>query len=186
MPSTSSPPTPQAPLRSIRPSGRSLVAAVALAGCVLLASTYAADRIRSSELYSKSRLISMIVTQGQVGIADVAGNKRNVDMMLKFVGALTSAYIDFELIPVGEVGTFAAVFESAPPEILIDKFEYHRKNLTITGSAPDQESYETFLHDLRETRRFEGVTGHYYLDTDDRIRFELECISKATAIHLEF
>lgn len=169
-----------------RPSGASLVTAVVLAGAILAGSTFAADRIRGSELYNKSRIISMIVSQEQVGITDIAGNKRNVDLLLKFVGALTSAYIDFELIPVGEVSTFAAVFESIPAEVTVERFEYHRKNLTIIGNAADQDSYETFLRSLRDTRYFEGVTGHCYLATDNTIRFELECISQSATVHLDF
>lgn len=170
----------------IRPDGASLVTAALIAALILLSTNVAADRFRSGDFYNKSRLISMIVSREEIGIADIAGNKRNVDMLLKFVGALTSAYIDFEMIPVGEVGTFAAVFESVPQDVVIDKFEYHRKNLTITGNALSPEAYEDFLETLRDTDYFESVSGHYYLSTGDTIRFELECISQSAAIQLEF
>lgn len=152
-----------------------IVSAVMVAVLVLFTGTVAANTVRQSEFYSKSRVISLIFSQDGIAVTDIAGNKRNVDMMLKFVGALTSAYINFELIPVNEAGTFAAVFRSVPPEVTIDKFEYHRKNLTITGTASALEEYERFLDSLQEDGYFESVTGHHYLTTDDQIRFTLAC-----------
>lgn len=165
-----------------------IVSGLLTAGAILVLTTWGAGRLLGSEAYNKSRIISMIVSQDSVGIADIAGDKRNVDMMLKFVGALTSAYINFELIPVKEAGTFAAVFESAQGEggVEIEKFEYHRKNLTITGVSPEVEAYEEFLANLQETEYFESVTGHYYTTTDDRIRFELECASQTASVYLDF
>lgn len=169
-----------------RPGVASTITALLLAAAILLGTTLAANLVRSSNLYSKSRLISMIFSQEQINITDIAGNKRNVDLLLKFVGALTGAYIDFEMIPVNEIGTFAAVFESLPAGIEVEKFEYHRKNLTIAGTAANEDEYQSFLDSLRVTGYFEGVTSHYYLATSGRIQFELECISQAAQVHLEF
>lgn len=167
-------------------TGLSLLSAALIVAAILFGTGYAAERVRASDFYRSSRLIGMIVSQEGVGLADMAGNKRNVDMMLKFVGALTSAYIDFELIPVGEVSTFTAVFESVPEGVEIEKFEYHRKDLFITGKAESGEAYKDFLTALRETDYFAGVNGHFYLSTDDDIRFELECTSHAVSVSLIF
>ena len=164
----------------------SILSALLMAAAVLIGATFGANQLLSSELYSKSRLISMIFSQDSVGIADIAGNKRNADMLLKFVGGLTSAYINFELIPVNEVGTFTAVFESAQTGVTIDKFEYHRKNLTISGVADTLTDYGVFLARLRDTEYFESVAGHYYTATDDTIRFALECVSQSTGAYLDF
>lgn len=153
---------------------------------ILLGTTVLADAFRSSQIYNKSRIIRMIVTQDQINITDMAGNKRNVDMMLKFVGALTSAYINFEMIPVGEVSTFVSVFESIPSDVTITKFEYHRKNLHITGMASNEESYTSFLQSLRDTEHFASVSGHFYLSTDNHIQFQMECLAQAASVHLEF
>lgn len=153
--------------------------ALLAAGGVLLGTAFAANALRQSDLYGKSRMISMIVAQEQINITDMAGNKRNLDMMSKFIGALTSAYINFEMIPVGEAGTFAVVFETLPAGVTIENFEYHRKNLRIAGVAAAQQDYDSFLEGLREKEYFEGVSGHYYLTTENTIRFTLDCVSKS-------
>lgn len=164
----------------------SLLSGLAAATAVLMVATFSAAAFRGSELYSKSRVISMIVSQDSVGVTDIAGNKRNVDMMLKFAGALTSAYINFELIPVNEVSTFGAVFQSVPAGVDIDKFEYKRKNLSIVGAADTEEEYEKFIAELTAADYFEDIYGHYYLATDGLIHFEIECTSQAPSVYIEF
>lgn len=163
-----------------------VISGLALAAAVLLGTTFGANALLKSEIYSKSRLVTMIVSQDNVGIVELVQDSRNLDMMLKFVGALTSAYINFELIPVNEVGTFAAVFESVQGEVTIEKFEYHRKNLSIHGSTPTRQAYEDFVERLRDTEYFQQVTGHEYTAVDDSIQFELECDSQSVPVYLDF
>lgn len=163
-----------------------VLCALLIAACILLASSYGADQLRSSQVYSQSRLISMIFSQDEVNLTDLVADRQNIDMLVKFVGAATSAYINFELIPVNEASTFVAVFESATGLVQIDHFEYHRKNLTIAGTADTRESYGTFLTGLRNTEHFESVSGHYYVATDDTIRFEVECTARYNGAYLDF
>lgn len=164
-----------------------VLSGTALALAIFCATTFGARALLNSELYGKSRVISMIVAQDTVGVADLAADRRNLDIVLKFAGALTSAYIDFELIPVGEAGTFAAVFESVPDDVDITRFEYRRKNLVIFGSAPDKERYDAFVAGLEGTGHFESVSGHRYDATDGTLRFELECAPEnAVAAYLPF
>lgn len=169
---------------SIRFSG--LLLSLLVAATILFGSTWLAQSVRSSGIYNKSRLMSIILSQEEISFSDMAGSRRNANMMVKFVGALTSAYIDFEMIPVNEFDTFTAVFESMGSEIAIDRFAYQRKNLIIYGQADTQEAYQAFLSDLRETDQFDGVSGHDYLTTADTIRFEIACISHISTLELGF
>lgn len=160
------------------------IVALALVAVIFLSTTHAARLVLNSEIYGKSRLISRIVAQDSVGVVNIVADRRNIDMLLKFVGAITSAYIDFELIPLNEAGTFAVVFESAVDLVEIEKFSYHRKDLTIEGTAADEESYADFLQRLSESDYFENVAGHYYITTGDTIRFQIDCASKIAPTYL--
>ena len=156
----------------------SLLLALLLTAAILFGSIWMAEEIRSSGVYNKSRLMSRILSQEEISFSDMLGDRHNVGMMLKFVGALTSAYIDFELIPVHELDTFTAVMGSVNDGIAIDRFAYHRKNLTIYGQAADREQMRQFLSALQETDQFKSIAQHAYETTADTMRFEMVCVSR--------
>ncbi|MDR2908829.1 MAG: hypothetical protein LBU86_02960 [Oscillospiraceae bacterium] len=163
-----------------------LITALLLAAALLLSGILATQRLFESPLYRRSQIIRSIFAGAEEkpgsgakapGWAALLTDGRHREVLLKFAGALANAYVSFELIPVEEPDTFAAIYKSLGESVDIEDFSYHRKNLTITGSSPDEAGYEAFLSRLEETGRFGGVTGHSYTSTDDSTRFEIECIA---------
>lgn len=153
------------------------VIAVLLIAAVIYSTMLLALEIAGSSIYRQSRIVSMLVQQDTVGISGLLEDRRNLDMLIKFAGALTAAYINFELIPVGEAPTFAAVFESLPEGVNIDGFEYRRKDLRIDGVAAAKPNYEAFLAGLKGREHFASVSGRYYDSTDGMVRFQIICAS---------
>lgn len=167
-------------------TAKRILAGVLTALVLLIGANWAAHQLRASEVYHRSRIISTIVAREEVDFIDMAGSRRNADMMFKFIGALTSAYIDFELIPLGEVDTFVAVFRSMPSGAAVEKFAYHRKNLTITGSVSEMEEYSRMIRALRATDYFESVTGVCSRADDGELHFELQCVARTVSVPFEF
>lgn len=153
---------------------------------IFYSTLFLARQIVGSPLYRQSKLISMIVQQDSVGLEGLIGNTRNIDLVVKFSGAIASAYINFELIPLNEASTFVAIFESLPDSVSIEGFEYHRKDLTVLGYADSTEAYEEFMEELRARDYFNSVTGHCYDSTRGGVRFELNCSAKAVEAYLDF
>lgn len=147
--------------------------ALLLAAAVLLGSTLLAHRVQRSELYRQSRIVRLLVSQDGVGVGAILQERANVQLLLKFAGAVTSAYINFDLIPVHEADTFSALFESLDPEITVDSFAYQGKSLTVDGSAETQQGYERFVENLRSRDYFASVSGDSYLSTDNAVKFRI-------------
>lgn len=151
------------------------VTAVSLIAAILWGSALLSLEVKSSAVYRQSRVLTMLLSQEPVGIAGMLEDTRNIDMTVKFAGALTAAYINFELIPVNEAATFVAVFESLPEGVDIEGFEYHRKDLHITGVA-DETGYDAFISNLRGRDYFSSVTGQILGDQDGVTRFGIICV----------
>jgi len=157
------------------------VTALLLAAAILLATILMAWRVQDSALYRQSTVIRSIFSQESVGMGELLGQRKNIQMLAKFVGAVTTAYINFELIPVNEAATFAAVFQSVGEDITVDRFEYQRRNLEIDGTALSVEGYQRFVESLRVQNHFDSVSGDYYITTDDTVRFTVICAASTTA-----
>jgi hypothetical protein len=166
-------------VQRLRIKPRAALAAVALAAAILLATSLLADALKKSELYSRSRFLSMLLSEGTVELRDFATDPENVTTFVKFVGAAARAYIDFELIPVGETGTFTAVFESRPRAVKIDRFEYRGKDLSIFGTAPDAAACGEFVRRLEDTGSFASVGGSHTDSADGAVAFEIGTVSRA-------
>lgn len=157
------------------------IAALLLAAAILLGAVLAAQGVSGSSWYRQSKIIGSIVSQESFGVSELVSDRRHVDVLLKFVSAVANAYVSFELIPVNEGTTFAAVFESIGPVITVERFDYQRRDLIITGLSPDRSGYYEFLRRLRSKPAFSGVSGHYYITVDDEVRFEIQCTPNHTA-----
>lgn len=151
------------------------ITAILLISAVISVSAFLSLEVKSSALYRQSRVLSMLIRQEPAGIAGVLKDTRNIDMAVKFAGALTTAYINFELIPLGEAATFAAVFESIPEGVDIESFEYRRKDLYITVSAGDAD-YLAFISGLRDQEHFSSVTGKRLVSGDGKAMYEIVCV----------
>lgn len=160
-----------------------LITALLLAAALLLGGILLARQLTESPIYRQSQIISSIFSgvdslgEENPGWSTLLTDDNGRDVLLKFAGALANAYVSFELIPINEAETFAAIYQSLDDSIGIDEFSYHRKNLSITGSAADEAAYEGFISRLEETAHFEQVSGHSYTATDDSVKFEIECIA---------
>lgn len=152
-----------------------VLSACLCAALMLFSSFLMVQAFKNSGFYRQSKIIGLLVSRDSVGVRGLFEDSRNLDTMLKFTGALTSAYINFELIPVNEVDTFVVVLESLPENVVIEKFEYQRRNLIIEGSAANRSGYFEFLHNLREHEHFKNISEHSYLTTENSVHFELTC-----------
>lgn len=156
-----------------------LVTALLAAGIILLCSMLLVQRVENSSLYRQGRFVGSVLSQESVGAGEILGNTKSIRMTVKFAAAVTSAYINFELIPVNEASTFVVIFESVNDGINVELFEYRRKNLVIDGYADTQEAFEAFLGNLRHRDYFDSVSGDSYLTTEDTVRFRIVCVSSA-------
>lgn len=154
-----------------------IVTAVLVAALILYSTMFLARQAVDSQIYRQSRIVSMLVQQDTLNIPDMLSDTRGAGMIVKFAGALASAYINFELIPVNEAPAFMAVFESLPDDVSISGFEYRRKDLVIYGSAKTAAGYESLVDTLRERDYFMSVGGSNYDSTDGAVRFEIICVS---------
>lgn len=162
------------------------IIAVIVISAVIYSTTLLAAKVTNSSIYRQSRIVSMLVQQESFDIPGMLEDTRNIELVVKFAGALATAYINFELIPVGEEGAFVAVFESLNDNVDIEGFEYHRKDLSITGTAVTKADYESFLETLRERKRFASVEGSCYDYTKGGVRFEILGISGAAEAYPVF
>lgn len=153
---------------------------------VIFSTMLAAGRLLESPLYRQSRIVSMLVQQESFDLSGMLEDTRGIELVVKFAGALATAYINFELIPVGEAATFVSIFESLNDNVEIDGFEYRRKDLYITGTAATKSDYESFLQSLRARGDFASIEGGGYDSTDGNIKFEIICISAVTEAYLNF
>ncbi|MGI6403792.1 MAG: hypothetical protein ACOX0K_06200 [Oscillospiraceae bacterium] len=152
--------------------------ALLLAAALLLGGMLLSAQVLESNFYRKSQIIRLLTQDPQQspGMVGMLTDSRNRAVLMKFAGAVANGYVNFELIPVNEAETFSAVYQSLGPVVEVEEFIYHRRNLVIVGTAPDEAYYRELLRRLRSKEHFEAVTGHYYLTTDDIIRFEIECV----------
>jgi len=161
------------------------VSAVLTAAIILLSTTLMAQQVAKSSIYRQSKFISMLVSQDELQVADLLKSAETVRFAAKFASAVTEAYISFELIPVYEVSTFMAVFEGMNESIAVDRFAYDRKDIIIYGEAADKDAYDDFLAALQETEHFSGISGRYYISTDNTVKFEAVCYA-ITAVYPDF
>lgn len=161
--------------------GRALsetLTALLLAAALLLGGVLLSNQVQQSSLYRQSKIIRSIISDSEQspGMMGMLTDAKSRGVLLKFAEAMADGYVNFELIPVNEAETFAAVYESMGSMVEIEEFFYHRRNLVVVGTTSDEAYYREFLRRLRGREHFEAVAGHYYLTTDDAIRFEVECV----------
>ena len=149
--------------------------ALAIAAAIIVTTSFAASWVEHSRIYRQSRLLGAITGTEGVSILGIVTDPGKRDVTVKFIAALTSAYINFELIPYNEAQTFAAVFQSLSVGIYIDSFEYRRHDLMIRGFAGSMEDYNNFISSLAATQHFASVTGHANPILHGGISFEIWC-----------
>ena len=152
-----------------------MLAGIIAAALVLLFAMSCADMVKNSRLLQQGRFAAAVFSQQPTGLAGVLSEPKKFDATLKFLGAVTTAYINFEMIPVGEARTFVAVFESLESDIEIDRFSYKGKTLEIIGIAPDAQTAEAFRLNLERQDVMLSVSYHAYTTVDDRVRFRVGC-----------
>jgi len=152
-----------------------IIAALLISAAILPGAFFTAGRILDSRLIMQSRYARILLSQDDsYGITDMITNPKRYDAFLKFIGAVTAAYVNFEMIPLNEAKTFAVIFESMGGDIAIEDFEYQNNMLTITGTAPDVEAAGIFRDALRERGYFASVFMRRY-EAEDGAGFEIEC-----------
>jgi len=152
-----------------------LLSGIIAASIILTSATAAAGLLKNTRLFRQGRFAAALFSEETMSLAGVLSEPKKLDATLKFFGAVTAAYINFEMIPVGEARTFIAVFESLESDIEIDKFTYRGKTLEITGRAPDAATAETFRDNLENYGNLIPVNFHTYTTVDDAVRFNMEC-----------
>lgn len=131
--------------------------ALLLAAGVLAGSAVGANALRESTLVTQSQVLRAVLSEQSVGVVSFLQDGRRMDMLRSFIRAVTEAYVNFELIPVNEGKTFAAIFTSLPEGVTVEQFVYHRRDLEIIGWATP-EGYESFVSNLEDTRYFYQIT----------------------------
>jgi hypothetical protein len=157
----------------------SAACALTIAASILLGTHLTAAWITNSRIYLNSMLLVSITDRDEgVSMFRVITDTEKRDMTARFIGALTNAYLRFELLPHTEAQTFAAVFQSLGEGIHISEFEYKRHDLLIRGNADTAEAYEAFLRQLSETGHFASVSGHTRPAYGGGVVFEIWCASQ--------
>ncbi|MCL2056890.1 MAG: PilN domain-containing protein [Oscillospiraceae bacterium] len=158
-----------------RKTAPDILAGALAAALVLLSSAAVADIVKGTRLFRQGRFAAAVFSQQSMSLAGVAAEPEKLDAALKFLGAVTAAYINFEMIPVGEARTFAAVFQSLESGIAVEQFSYKGKTLEITGISPDNATSERFRRNLERQGYLLSVSYHAYVTVDDDVRFSIEC-----------
>ena len=164
----------------------SALAAILAVTVILSVTATAAQAVLKSRIYHQSRIFSTIASQEQVDIIDVISGGETRNILVKFVAAVTNAYMNFEMIPYNEGQVFVTVFQSIPSNVHIEQFAYRRRNLIIKGISASKDDYNSLMRSLRNSEYFQNVTGHSYLAVDDTVHFEAECISHSQSNLLSF
>jgi Tfp pilus assembly protein PilN len=154
---------------------RSFTSGLLAAALILLSTLFLAQQVVESTFFRRSRFVSAVLSQDSTSLTGILSDPQKLDASAKFLGAVTTAYINFEMIPVNEARTFTVIFESLPGDIAVDSFTYQGKTLLIAGEAPDEKILEDFRQDLTEQAYFTAVSLHQYTTVEDRIRFEMAC-----------
>jgi Tfp pilus assembly protein PilN len=154
---------------------RSFASGLLVAALILLSTLLLAQRVVASTFFRQSRFVSAVLSQDSTSLTGILSDPQKLDASAKFLGAVTTAYLNFEMIPVNEARTFTAIFESLDSDIAIDNFTYQGKTLIIAGEAPDEKTLEAFRQDLEDQAYFTAVSLHQYTTVEDRIRFEMAC-----------
>lgn len=170
----------------IRRSIIGALCALAFSLIILFGTMFASDRVLNSTLFRQSRFATTILSEDSMSLVSIMEDPGKVDVFFKFIGAVTTAYINFEMIPVNEAKTFVVIFESLDNSISIESFVYHGKKLFVTGIAPSQSTCDAFRDELEKRRYFESVSIHQYTTVDDNIRFELVCTAPESRSYLDF
>ena len=144
---------------------------------VLLITCFLALLAQQSRLYQHGIIFGGIIRQDQVDFISLVTDPEKRKVMTKFIGATTTAYLDFEMLPYGEAQVFTAVFQSLGEGVRIEGFEYRRRDLMITGSADTPEALDSFVSRLDASNHFASVIIHEYPPGDHAVPFEIWCIS---------
>ena len=152
-----------------------------IAAAILLVTSLTAIWVEQSRLYQQSRLLASLTGRDGVSMLSIITESEKRDVTAKFIGALMSAYINFELIPYNEIQTFAAVFESLGEGIRISNFEYRRHDLLIHGIADTRQNYEDFTRRLTDTGHFASISGHTRPIESGGFAFEIWCVAVQNA-----
>lgn len=162
------------------------IIALVLIMIVIYSTMILALRVVNSSIYRQSRIVSMLVQQDSFDLTGMLENTENIDLVLKFTGALASAYINFEMIPVNEASTFVAVFESMNSDVEIESFDYLRKDLFINGTAQTERACDDFVSALRRQNHFASVEVSSYESIGGGVKFEIRGVSTTVEAYLSF
>lgn len=155
-----------------------LVIGVGLVFGGVMLSNLVSGQVRQSAAYRQSRIIGSIFSSREdVGIGDMLTDSGARNTLRLFAAALARAYVDFEFIPYGEAGAFSVIQASIPAGVEITGFNYHGRDLTITGIATDEEGYNAFIAALRGKDYFLYVSGGFQ-PVEGGIHFEIECLAQ--------
>lgn len=153
----------------------SVVIALFLVVAILWSANLTVKRITESSIIRRSQILGSLMSENGVGFADIASNPRNLNTMTKFAAALADAYIQFEFIPTDEAKAILVIMESLDPDVHVDGFEFHSRDLLIYAAAPDMESYHKTLRSIQDKNYFENVSGVRHVDGEGQVIFTLTC-----------
>jgi hypothetical protein len=154
---------------------RHLAGGVLSAALILLSTLLLAQQVAGSAFFRRSRFVTTVLSQDSMSLTGILSDPQKLSASVKFLGAVTAAYINFEMIPVNEARTFTVIFESLDSAVIIENFVYQGKTLIIAGETPDTQTLEDFRQDLTDQAYFTAVSLHQYTTVEDRIRFEMAC-----------
>ncbi|MFV0401179.1 MAG: PilN domain-containing protein [Oscillospiraceae bacterium] len=158
----------------------SLLQAVVLAALILVGTLWGAEALADSTLFTQSRILREIMSEESLDFTAILTDADRRTMLQHFIGGVTNAYVSFEMIPLNEGKTLEAIFSSLSDEIFIEKFEYHRRDLTLTGYAENSEACEAFVNRLESTGYFASVEIAEQTEGGEggRTNFVVECGAK--------
>lgn len=161
-----------------------VVIAVLTAMAVFLSTWWLSDMAEKSKIYQQSRIIGRLASQEQLDITSIVLDGEKRDITAKFVGALTTAYINFEMIPYSEGQTFVVLMQSINEGIHVENLEYKRRDLVISGVSNTIADYNSFMEHMENSGHFSSVTGHEYLNVDGGVNFDIWCAAENTGAAL--
>lgn len=156
----------------------SMLLAVVIAVGLFWLGGMVATKAKESTLLAQSRVLRGLLQEDSVDALSILKDKDTRILLQKFVAAVASGYVNFELIPYNEGKTLSLLLSSINKGITIDSFSYSGRDFIIKGSCDDFESLDKFVTNLREADYFKQVS----VDTNwslEKTEFTIHCYANA-------
>lgn len=150
------------------------ICGAALILSVILLSSVAAQQLRHSVLEEQLDKIEDTVTDIRLTVEQVFKSRKFQDIIIKYIDSLGDSAMNMDLTVVDDIQV-RALLSTVDERITVEKIETSGGHIKLLGYSEDEEGYQIFVGALNDNEKFSVLSNESYLDTENRIRFVIEC-----------